>query len=1309
VPRLFPCFRPLGFLALLVLIADHSVLAQSSSVSTVAQPVDNSPLVTLKGNVHPLAQARFDRGAVPDSFPAERLFLILQRSPEQETALRQFIQDAHRPDSPSFHKWLTPEQFGKLYGPEDSQVAAVAGWLLMQGFTITRVTKGKTAIEFSGTAGQLRKAFRTEIHTYLVNGVAHHANNLDPQIPAALAPLVAGLTSLNDFLPKSYAIFLGNDLYNPKTHVWTPQWTWSGSSSPPALALAPADFAVQYNLNPLYSAGINGSGVTIGIIGASDVDPAAIANSRSFFGLPPGKLNVVIDGSDPTPGSGNWATGESYLDVEVAGAVAPGAIINLYTAADTSVQSGLLLAAQRAVDDDQASVLSTSYGTCEQQLGSSGNQFWTALWEQAAAQGQTSFVSAGDGGSAGCDNFGIPQPAQNGLAVNGFSSTAWNISVGGTDFFYSSYKEASSAQLAQISTYWNLTATALPAESLLQPVPEQPWNLAFGLNLYDGGVYNPGTFGPTIVAGSGGASELYAKPAWQSGVGVPSDSARDLPDVSLFASGGGNGSFYPVCVGPYSCMPETSGFYQIAAVGGTSASSPAMAGIMALINQKYGPQGQANFVLYPLAAQHPAVFHDITLGSNDVPCVPGPPDCTASALNDNTKGFLTLGHYAATTGYDQATGLGSVDANLLFTYWNSVSFQPSHTTLSLSQTSFSHGTPIPLNVAVSGNGGTPSGDIGFAMTPSPGSDTSLAELTLKNGAASATVNNLPGGQYQITAKYTGDTIFAPSNSTPVALNITAEPSAISISGNSWSNTSNAFVPLSNGGTYPYGAYIAIDAQPRGASVPAGSLDGLTTGTISFTDSTSGGSVTSGPVSILSKGLAEWLPPLSFPVGTNSVTASYSGDSSFQSSSSSTPFTITVTKAQPVAFLDAKPSPVSLGSPTTLNALVGANYASPLPPPPYSTFGFSSPASPTGTVTFSFGSSVLGTVPMVPFSNNVYNSQATLNISSLPLGTDAVTASYGGDANYLSSTSSFNVVVEQPPTLSASATPSSINQAEFTEIIATVTGVHGQPVPTGTVNFFAVGAGSDWSDSEPLKNGTATSMALSGGHFAPGNISVDVSYPGDSTYGPGDVSASLTVTQGTTPPFGLSATPVTIASPGATTANTSTIGVTPNNGFTGAVYITCALAASPKGAQLSPTCTLQTSVNVTGASTVNATMTINSTAATSSALVSGPRNWLLLKTQWRLAANAGAMISILLLLGFLAQGRSKQRLASFLCLYAVLVGLGGCGGASSNSGGGGGGGLSNPSTTPGNYAFVVNASFTPNGASQVQTTVAVTIQ
>jgi len=1308
VPGLFRRSRSLRFLFLVSAFTGSLALAQTQPSARVTGAIDDRIRVTLKRNVHPLAQARYDQGPVPDSFLAKRMLLVLQRSPERETALQQFLQDAHTLGSPSHHKWLTPEQFGELYGPDESAIAAVTAWLQKHGFSVARVTKGKTAVEFSGTANQLREAFDTEIHTYVINGDTHHANNRDPQIPAALAFVIAGITPLNDFRPTPQVKVLGKALYNPKTHVVQPEWTINGN--PPLLALAPGDFAVQYDLNPLYNAGTNGTGVTIGIIGASNVYPNVVANYRSFFGLPPGTLNIIIDGLDPGPSAtvnhGNWAELESFLDVELPGAVAPGATINLYTAADTSVQSGLLLAAQRAVEDDVADVLSTSYGECEQELGSSGNQFWAALWEQAAAQGQTSFVSSGDNGPAGCDNFNAGQPAQLGLAVNGLSSTPWNISVGGTDFFYTSYNGTVAAQNTELATYWNMTPSGLtsPATSLLKPVPEQPWNQAFGLDLYDGGVYNPNQ--PSIVAGSGGASSVYPKPTWQSGEGVPSDGMRDLPDVSLFAANGENASFYPICLPGDGCGGQNQAYFEITAVGGTSASSPAIAGIMALVNQKYGRQGQANFILYPLAMQHPAVFHDISIGSNDVPCQAGP-SCTLSTVNDNTKGFNTLGHYYAGAGYDQATGLGSADANLLVQYWNSLSFAPSNTSLNLSQTTFTHGTPVNVNIAVTGSGGTPSGHIGLLTTQSSAAaNISLNELTLKNGAASATVNNFPGGQYQLTARYAGDTLFAPSSSTPVTLNVAPEASNVTVSGSYWNNSTSSFAPIANGASFPYGTYIALDAQPIGVNAPQGGSDGIATGTVTFTDTVDSNSVSSGPLNLNVKGIAEWQATLSQPVGSNSVSASYSGDASFDASSSSSPLTFTMTKANTFAFLVARPSPVALGSATTLEIDVSNRFSGPPCLGGSCTFYFPSPASPTGTVTFSFGNTMLGTVSLVPDYNNFFSSRATFNVTSLPLGKDIVTATYGGDANYTSATATFTVVVENAATLSATAAPSTITQAEFTAITATVTGPKGSPVPTGTIEFAAPAGGSfhNWTDTETLSNGTATSAAMPGAAFF-GNVAVDVYYSGDANYGPADINISVTVTNGNVSPFALSATPVIIASPGATTANTSTITVTPYSGFTGAVYLSCALSSSPTGAVHLPTCSVpSTPINITGTNAVTAAMTINSTAPSSSGLILYPL------PPGQVWYGAEAVTGGLILLFFWMSVRRRHwRLAaaSLVLLLCTAGGLVGCGAGSTRTPSPPP--LMKPGTTAGSYTFTVGASFTANGVSQAQSTVTVTIQ
>jgi len=1252
--------------------------AQSQPASRITQPIDNRVRVTLKGNVHPLAQPRYDQGPVADSFPAERMLLLLQRSPDRELALQQFLQEAHRPGRPGYHRWLTPEQFAAHYGPTDSEIAAVHGWLEQQGFSVERVTRGRTAIEFSGTAGQVRSAFHTEIHVYAVNSERHYATNLDPQLPAALAPVIAGITPINDFQPTSYLRDLGKAVYDRETHKFVPQWTFPSSGF--ELEFSPGDFALQYDLNPLYAAGVTGTGVTIGLIGASNVDPEVVATYRSFFGLPASPLNVVIDGLDPGE---NYAAGESFLDVELAGAVAPGATITLYTSAGTFVQSGLYLAAQRAVDDDVAAVLSTSYGTCEQYLGSAGNQFWNALWEQAAAQGQTSFVSAGDGGPAGCDNFNNFQPAQFGVAMNGFSSTPWNVSVGGTDFYYSSYNQGAAAQQTQLGTYWDLVATIFPTTSLLQPIPEQPWNNPFGLNLANGGAYNSNN--PNIVAGSGGPSNCatgvdasdgtyasctagYPKPSWQSGNGVPNDGVRDLPDVSLYAAAGENDSFYPICTYPGDCVVSDGGL-SIGIVGGTSASSPAMAGIMALINQKYGPQGQADFILYALAAQHPSAFHDVTVGSNVVPCQSGTPNCTLSTANDNTKGFYTLG-YDAGPGYDLATGLGSVDAAQLVSNWNSLSFKSTSTSLSLGQTSFTHGTPVTVSVGVTGSGGTPTGGVELVAT-STAQNSGLELLRLQDGAASADVNSLPGGQYKVSARYGGDNLFASSTSNPVSVNVAPEASNLSLFGSYYLYTNNSTGVLTNGGSYPFGTSIAVEAQAVGVNALQGSTDGIATGTVTFTDAASTGTVSSGPVNMGTASTAVWVPT-AVSTGSHSISASYSGDASFNASSSTTPLNFTVTKANSYPQLTASASTAAPGQSVTFQLIVGTGFGS----------------APTGTATFYSGNTVLGTVRVhqTALTYPYINSAATLNVANLPVGTDSITAQYSGDANYEAATSSpvqVTVAVPQQPvaTLTASANASSMLPTQDLVVTANVAGVSGQPTPTGSIGFYAYGPGASWNAGCTLVKGSC-SFDFSGGTWSPGAVTVNVSYSGDTTYAGSGSVVSVTMLN----VFTMTAASSVSFAAGATTGNTSALTVTPANGFTGPIYFACTIAYYPPGAQHLPTCSVPTSVNVTSASAVTAAMTISSTGPTTvsrAEQVEGPR-WL--------AAQFLTFFAGVFVVGLPLRRRIRFH-GTALLLLTVLVGsmaLVSCGG-----GGSSGGGKTIPGTTPGAYRFMVDGAYTPN--------------
>ena len=355
--------------------------------------------------------------------------------------------------------------------------------------------------------------------------------------------------------------------------------------------------------------------------------------------------------------------------------------------------------------------------------------------------------------------------------MNGLASTPWNIAVGGTDFYYTDY--ASGAPSA--STFWNAANDPVTKGSLKIPITEQVWNDAYGLDAYRSGTYAAGG-GASNCANvndlTGGCVSGYAKPAWQTGPGVPADGVRDIPDVSLFASNGANYSAYVICDSEGDCTPDASGNFNFLLVGGTSGSTPAMAAIMALVVQKYGRQGQADTVLYPLAQQKSTAFHDVTLGGNWDTCVQGDADCTLNA--GSGQGESTA--YSAAAGFDLASGWGSVDAANLVNNWNAIAFSSTATSLQVSPSTVTHGQNVTLKASVTptSGSGTPTGTVAILANsplPSNGSQTAIA---LSGGGGSASVNDLPGGTYELTAHYGGDGVFASSTSQPETLTVSPE-------------------------------------------------------------------------------------------------------------------------------------------------------------------------------------------------------------------------------------------------------------------------------------------------------------------------------------------------------------------------------------------------------------------------------------------------------------------------------------------------------------------------------------------------------
>jgi subtilase family serine protease len=700
----------------------------------ILKSIDESRRVVLQGSTHDLAKRAVDGGPVAADTALDHMILTLKRSPEQQEALDALLEELQDQSSPNYHQWLSAEEFGRRFGPAADDLQIVSAWLLSHGFRIDDVADGRMTIQFSGTAGHLRDAFHTELHHIVVNGERHLSNLTDPEIPEALAPVIEGLASLNDFEPRPMVVEAG------------PDFLMSGGTH----RLSPTDYAAIYNIKPLYDAGITGAGSTIAVLGRVRINMANVANFRQALGLPKNDPIEVLAGPDPGPAkplnslNDDLDQGEATLDLSWSGAVAPKASVKYVFSGSSATTTGLFIAAQYAIEnknkDVNADVMSLSYGACENLYQTYAKAFYN-LAQQAASAGIAFVVSTGDSGSAGCDSSGA-KTATNGIAVNYMASTPYTIAVGGTQF-----NDASNP-----SKYWSTSGVALGY------VPENVWNQSCAEG-------QTGCSNSNIVAGSGGVSTLYTKPAWQTGVaGIPSANHRYLPDVSLAASAGHDP--YLLCLDA-NCQ-GTNPTYN--AIGGTSAAAPSFAGILALVKQKVGKIGAANSVLYGLAAKQkysscaasnstPAttcVFNDITAGNNAVP-------------GEDAYGTSSQ-TYNAAAGFDLATGLGSVNAYNLVNQWSSTKYSPSTTTLSISPATIPAGGSATVSVTVKPVSGTgkPTG----AVTLMASTGERIAELTLSSGVAVKTISDWPAGTYNVTAQYAGDGTYSPSNSSPVP--VTAE-------------------------------------------------------------------------------------------------------------------------------------------------------------------------------------------------------------------------------------------------------------------------------------------------------------------------------------------------------------------------------------------------------------------------------------------------------------------------------------------------------------------------------------------------------
>lgn len=1109
------------------------------STTRINTPVTDSDRISVPNSFPAWTRVASDAGAVDSSMPLNRILLLLEPSADQKTALKNYLDGLQNPDSKNFHQWLTPEQYAQKFGPSDADVKKIMDWLQSHGFTVSQVAAGRQWIEVSGTAAQVKTAFQTEIHKYHLNGKDYIANSSNVSLPRALSSVVRGVLSLNNFQKRpliSHSVLVSrgnNGKLQPVAGVIPgdsgklaidPNYTLTGANGTFHF-LAPGDFQKIYNESPLLKDGNDGKGVSIAIVGRTDIQLSDVHSFRQIFGLSDNDPEIITNGTDP------GFTGdevEADLDLQWAGSAAPGAALKFVTSSSTASTDGVDLSAAYIVDHRVAPIMSTSYGQCEAFLGPSGNAFYSSLWQQAAAEGITAFVSSGDNGVAGCDPAAGFLPEHYGQMVSGLASTPYNVAVGGTEF----------NENGNDSTYWS-ASNAADQSSVVGYIPENTWNetcnpkTSKACTQYINYSSSGGPSNCSNVTQNGSVTNFtcnagYPKPAWQTGPGVPNDGVRDLPDLALAAAGGHDG--YLLCV-EGTCQTTTVNGQTVLTnamvVGGTSAASPSMAGILALVEQKNGQyQGQANYTFYQLAAAQQTancdssqmvdptqtsqcVFNDVTSGNNSVP---------------NLAGFN------AGAGYDLTTGLGSVNAANLAANWNAGRKQITETILSASQRSAQHGQPINFNIKVQAPQASsdPTGEVALQA----GSGGFATSVPLTNGSFNGPVSDLPAGKYLLTAQYGGDGMFSQSTSNPVPLNIMPEDSQIAVVPYSV-NLVGQYLPTK--GSITYGTAVALQVNVQGLSG-----QGLPTGTATVTaDGKNVGTVTvTGGTAFVP------LDPLlasSLSVGTHTFGVSYSGDTSFRPSNSPQAASVTVTQGFiNLARINADLQTVATGVPVTFHiSVVGPGTAV-----------------PSGTVqVFDNGSTISG---MITLATNVPQGsvQAEFTYTFTTTGRHVIRLSYSGDANFQAvqpntfRSSQFFMTVNSSAgaatvTQISQSNPALIVGGTDTFTVAVAPTQPGGPALTGTVTLVSQ-YNSIIAGPVALTNGTASVTIPWSKFLNVGTSELLAEYSGDTNYASSISSEILTTVNPATPTVSLAANASQVW-PGATSELSVTVQPTLSGG------------------------------------------------------------------------------------------------------------------------------------------------------------------
>lgn len=789
----------------------------------------------LKGS--PQYAAQYDAGPMPTDTRLTGMTMFFNRSAQQEADLKALLVAQQTPGSPQFHQWLTPEQFAARFGMAQADLDKVTQWLQQQGFSVDYVARSRSFIRFSGTVGQVQQAFRTQMRFYNINGTKHFGPAAVLSVPAAFADTVTGIHNLSDFKPRS----MHTSRVAP---VANPAFTSSISGN---VFFAPGDIKMAYDPTGAVTKNFDGAGQTIAIMGQSAVVVKDIENFQTAAGLTVKDPNMVL-----VPGTGNSTItagdeSESDLDLEWSGAMAPGADIYFVYTGDSTSSAGVFDAITYAVDQKIGDIISVSYGACETAVAAASNYQNTMepVFQQAAAQGQTVLSASGDQGSTSCSGVsGLTTLQQQAKAVNYPASSPYVTGMGGTEInnpntaYYTSSITYDPGYYTAGSAYWAAKQSTDVITSALQWLPEVSWNDDATSGCTDA---NNNPIGCLSSTGGGVSTLFTAKPSWQTGVpGIPSDKARDVPDVSLYSS--------PAFVAYLYCTSDTSawvaasgtspaqaascnsgfrdgtsGGNYLTLAGGTSFATPIFAGMLALINQQKNyttGQGLINPTLYTLAsnsATYGAAFHDITIGNNY--CLAG------TSLCGTTTG------YSAGTGYDQVTGLGSVQLAGLSTAWpmntgagaglvdTTVTVTPSTATPTAGAT-----VTFTIKVAPVSGSSVPTGTVNLSIDQALSGGGSTATVTLDStGTATYQTTFTTSGTHTIVANYAGDSNDAASTgTTSVSIGggtgasgfaVKAAPSTLTVKQGSSGQETLTFTPS---GSYTGTIYISFTSTNSSA-------------------------------------------------------------------------------------------------------------------------------------------------------------------------------------------------------------------------------------------------------------------------------------------------------------------------------------------------------------------------------------------------------------------------------------------------------------------------------------------------------------